>query len=68
MIDADVALKSQVVPEFLLMLLLRHVMADSCTELSSAESLIAIPSNYCEVEDLPETLQLRGGEATHNHL
>jgi len=68
MIDADAAPGSRVVPKSLLMPLLRHVAADSCTELSSTESLTAISSNYCEVEDLPETLQLKNGEATHYHL
>ena len=32
MIDADAAPRSQVVPKFLLMPLLRHVMVNSCTE------------------------------------
>ena len=55
-------------PESLLIPLPQHVTADSCTAAKSGKVLTPIPSNYCNVEDLAETLILRGGEGIDYNL
>ena len=69
MIDAEMAPNSQLMmPKSLMTPLPRQVMADTYPEPSSSKVPTAIPNNYCEVEEIPETLLLRRGKARCYHL
>jgi hypothetical protein len=68
-IDAETAPNSRLMmPKSLMTPLPRQVMADTYPEPSSSKVPTAIPNNYCEVEEIPETLLLRRGKARCYHL